>query len=296
MVDDPNSSAWQGNANPDRPVVGTDATTRVRPGARKPGPKKRGRSKKGRGATPGSEIEKIEATRRSIRLAHAKEDFGRRTAELKQQGMMFGEIAQVMSDERGEVISPNRVRTAYYAHVGNVEVTERTRNEEVVKLEALATKTWKRLTDMDDAGPDVMDVEVYLKAAEAYLKVRERIAKLLGLDAAVKQIVQRADGGVMTGQPMTIDLDSTGLHIRMPGSIEAHQEWQRLSELGLTQLAADVIELEAGDHCEVGIDDAMFHDNREKAGVTLAPHAEALGKVDRAAAAIAALEALQNRD
>jgi hypothetical protein len=286
------SSAYQGYNDPNRPVIGTALTTHIRPGARKPGPKRR-RDKRGKNASK-SEIEVREQVQRDIQRAHAREDFGRRTAELRQQGKGFAEIATVMGAERGETISHHRVRTAYYKHVSNVEVTERSRNEEVVKLEQAAAKVWQRILEMDDGGADVFDAEVYVKIAETYLKYRERIAKLLGLDAAVKQQITR--DGANPGAGLAIDFDSTGLHIRMPGSLEAHAEWERLSELGLTDLAANVIELEEGEHVEVGIDDMMFNEDREKAGLTLRPNGDGGAKAERVAAAIAALEARADPD
>ncbi len=281
-MDDPNSSAWQGHGDPNSPKIGTELTVRVKPGARKPGRKKK---------KPGTAMEQVDKVRKSIQRAHAREDFGRRTVELHQQGMLFGEIAVTMSEERGEVISLRTVINAYNAHVANVEITERSRNEEVMRLEVAAADIWKVMKDMDaGTGDNTFDPEVYVKVAETYLKYRERIAKLLGLDAAVK-IEQKRDNN--PGAGLAIDLDANGLHIRMPGSLDAFEEWTHLADLGLTKLAQDVIELEEGEHVEVGIDEAMFNEDREKAGLTLNPHADASGKADRAAAAIAALEALQ---
>jgi hypothetical protein len=286
MVDDPNSAGWMGHAHPDLPRTGTDLTTRVRPGARKPGPKRK-RDKK---PPSKSALELHEKVRADIAREHAKVDFGRRCAELRQQGKQFAEIAVIMSEERGQNITHSRVKQGYNAYVSNVAVTDRTRNEEVTKLEDAAAKVWQRLVDMESEGPGTLDVEVYAKVAETYLKYRERISKLLGLDAAVKQIVQR-DGAPAPGQGMSIDLDSNGLRIRMPGSIDAFQEWEQLSEAGLTQLAADVIELEEGDHEELPV--GTFHDDRAKAGVTLSPGADTTSKADRVATALEALEALK---
>lgn len=289
---DPNSADWQGYSDPERPVVGTALTVHTRPGARKPGPKPgKIRAAKRKAELTKAQRHDVDKVRADLQRSFAREDFGRRTQELVQQGFLFAEIAVQMSEERGEVITLHRVKVAYDAHMKNYMATDKTRHTEVAKMESAAAKLWKQIIDMEDDGPNVMDVEVYVKAVEAYVKVRERIAKLLGLDAAVKQHVTR--DGANPGAGLAIDLDANGLHIRMPGSINAVEEWQRLSDLGLTELAADVIELEAGDHAEVGVDDEMFREDGA-AGVTLRPQ-ETAPKAERVQSAIEALEALKSR-
>lgn len=224
----------------------------------------------------------------------ARFDFARRAVELRRLNKTYEEIASQMGSERGEPVSVSRVRREVLAQLRNVDAIDDVRYAELDKLESMAATLRQKLVDMDELDATQIDLELYDKIATTYLKYRERIAKLVGLDAPVRQKIERDDSGALgnrTGQAIdggsvTIDKDGT-VHVKMPGSVAAYEEWAELSEVGMVQLAGEVLELNAGDHEEV-IPPGLHND---AAGVTLRPDVDVTPGAERNPP-MSALEAL----
>lgn len=247
-----------------------------RPGARKPG-----RKPKVSDAQMMMEIRAKQQAR--IQREVAKYDFARRAVELRRLNKPYGEIAQMMSAERREVIHEGRVRAAVLKQLRNVDALDDVRYAELDKLESMAARLRTRLDEMDELPVVLVDVEVYTKVADSYLKYRERIAKLVGLDAPVRQKIER-DSGSAPGQPLggNVHIGADGAISITMGSVNAYEEWVQLSEKGLVELASQVLELEEGETEEVGVGlHAQDAAGTMKAGVTLRPDIEVIPGAER---------------
>jgi hypothetical protein len=264
--------------DPDDARIGTERGPGRVPGARKPG-----RKKKRDG--PLTIEERRVAIQRRIAKQVARDDFDNRVMELRRLYKTYPEIASIMSIERKEAISVGRVSAAAERKLVNTDTIDMVRYAELDKLETQSANILQKLMDMDELAVALLDIELYAKLSETYLKYRERVAKLVGLDAPVKQQIDR--GALAPGEGFGVHVGVDGVTIHMPGSVAAFEEWQQLSAKGLTSLAHDVLELEAGEHEEIDLDG--FHG--ERAGVTLNPHADVTPGAERQARS--ALEALE---
>lgn len=265
------------NVEPD-PRIGDKSGPGRRPGTRQ--------SKRQRERRRLTAEEKRAAIQRRIAKEVAHFDFTRRGVELRRLNMTWVEIAQQMSIERAEPISSDRVKRAVLKELRNTEALADVRYAELDKLESMAANLRIKLDELDEQPPMMIDLEVYAKLADSYLKYRERISKLVGLDAPTKQQIDRGSGGA-PGQPFG---DGVSVHVHMPGSLAAFEEWQQLENKGLTSLAGEVLELEAGDHSE---DDHHLFQPGEKAGVTLRGDVDVTPGAERVQPTpVSALEAL----
>lgn len=277
-------------ADPDDPRIGTSRGPGRRPGARKPGRKQRDPIR------PYTPEERRAAIQRRIAKEVAKADFARRAVELRRLNHTYVEIAELMSVERGELISTARVRRHVLNELRDTEALADVRYAELDKLESQAANIRKKLDEMDAQPPAMLDMELYAKIAETYLKYRERIAKLVGLDAPTRQQVERT--GALPPPGMALDggsvhVGADGVTIRMPGSIAAFEDWAALEEKGLTGLAGEVLELEASEHEEVPVG---LH-RGDKAGVTLRPDVDVTPEAERRhTSALDALDVLGHPD
>lgn len=233
-------------------------------------------------------VERHQADRDRIAREVAKHDFDRRAVELRRQGKTYAEIAMAMSEERGEVVKVHVVRQHILNRLRDVEGTNELRMEELDKLESMAGRLRAQIEQMEEADPQFFDVEVYSKIVETYLKYRDRIARLMGLD-------QGGNNGGIQAQKAAQDAAAAAaakagdqhLHVHVE-SVEAFEQWQRLHEIGVAQLALDVIELQASDIADAD----MVGTHNDAAGTTLAPHVDARVDADRLAQPQSSLDAL----
>lgn len=248
----------------------------------------------GPGRRPGAKTDKVSpkqaeerraAIERRIAAEVARFDFTRRCVELRRLRWTYAEIAMTMSDEMGERITQGRVRQAVLNELRNVEATDDLRFQELDLLESMAAKVRVRIDEYENRPEHLFDVEQYSKIVDTYLKYRDRIAKLLGLD----------EGGVQGGKSAQdrakgIAAANAGQHLHVHvGSVEAYEEWHELQEMGLTQLAHDVLELTTGDEI---IDAEVVGMHNDAAGTTLAPRANVEPGAERQAGPGSSLEAL----
>lgn len=197
----------------------------------------------------------------------AKHDFNRRAVELRRLNKTYAEIAQIMSEERGEVITIENVRRHVLNTIRNVEAEADVRLAEYDKLESQRGKIRERIAEYEERDEFSFDVEEYQRLTESYLKYSDRIARLMGLDqggnnggAAAMRKQQEAAAAVAAR--------SGGNHIHFHGSVDAFEEWQRLQDMGLTELARDVHALMSSDVPDEAITGVLDAPAR----TTLAPH------------------------
>lgn len=248
----------------------------------------------GPGRRPGAKVDKPSAkTAEERRVAIEKRiaaevarfDFTRRCIELRRINKTYQEIAVILTEESGERVTPGRVRRHVLNELRNVDATNDVRYAELDKLESMAAKVRERIEEYEARPEHLFDIEEYTKIVETYLKYRDRIAKLLGID----------QGGSMGGKDvlngaakeMGSAAASQHLHLHV-GSVEAYEEWAELKEKGLTQLAHDVLELQAGDEPDVTVT-GMHND---AAGTTLAPYIDVTPLAEQQAEPKSSLEAL----
>lgn len=249
----------------------------------------------GPGRRPGAKVDRwtpktAEERRADIEKRISNEvallDFTRRAVDLRRQNKTYAEIAITMSEEMGERVTQSRVRRAVVNALRNVEGTDMLRLEERDKLEAQAAKVLEQIRAYEEREDHLFDIEVYAKISETYLKYRERIAKLVGID----------QGGNMGGKDvingaareMGAAASSQHLHLHV-GSVDHFEEYQRLQEHGLVDLAGDVMALEAGDLPDVAV--TGLHN--DAAGTTLAPHVDTTPAAERQATQGTSLDALE---
>ncbi len=286
--------------DPENPRIGTAAGPGRAPGARKPG-RKPGRKGARRPASGTHQpvltvAEKREKIQRKMANEVRRQDFARRCVQLRRLHHGYDEVAQILSVEFGEPISRSRVRRHTLNEIRDVDAIADLRYAELDKLESQAANLRKKLDEMDEQPPAMLDMEAYTKLADTYLKYRERVSKLIGLDAPTQTRIDRA-GLPAAGQPLdggSVHIGADGVTIRMPGSVAAFEDWAALEEKGLTGIAQQVIELEAGDHEEVPL--SGLHPG-DKAGVTLRPGADGTPQAERRIkSALDALDLLPDRD
>lgn len=128
-------------------------------------------------------------------------------ARYRRQGMSKSEIADILD------ISPSTVTSALQAHykqvITNDEMAEAL-NVELARLDDLtstyydsATGRAKAYVEDDEGNAKALDLPADHKSAELVLKIMDRRAKLMGLDAPVKQderkdvTIRWADGSSM---------------------------------------------------------------------------------------------------
>lgn len=264
------------NYDPDYPRSGTANGPGHRPGA----------SKGGRPPSRRTNVE-IALAKRDKRLAKMEravkfDDLGRRAVELwLDHGPSMAAVAREISRERGEEVTPWRVQRAYLAQTKQIEKLDLVRYQEYTRLDEMANHLRRIFKEMTEGPPEYFDAEKAVKVAEGYLKYRERISKLLGLDAPVKQQVIRDDS------PGSVHIGADGITITMPGSVSAFEDWQTLTGKGLTKVADQVLELEETEHTEI-VFDRLHADGH--AGVTLNPAADVAPAAERKV--VSAIEAL----
>ena len=117
--------------------------------------------------------------------------------------------------------------------------TETWRTQEVLKLKRLHTAYWPRAVGAD-GPPD-------LQAAKFVMSIRERLAKLLGLDApqqiaiAARQVVEVNYNHVHTlqgAESPEVEGTADDPRIRMPSDLKTYQESGWLEESGATAALA----------------------------------------------------------
>lgn len=217
-----------------------------------------------------------------------KYDFDKRAIELRRLGKPYAEIAIIMTEERGVPIPVHVVRKHIKNRLANVEGTDELRREELDKLESQAANIREQIMALESTDPMAFDVEMYSKLVDTYLRYRDRIARLMGLDQGGN------NGGIgaqKAAQEAAQQVAAAGagnhLHVHV-GSVDAFEEWQRLHQAGVAQLAHDVLELQATEVPDVHV--TGMHDHA--AGTTLAPHADTTADADRLALPASSLDAL----
>lgn len=118
----------------------------------------------------------------------------KRALELRLQGRMLWEIATELGVTAGAV-SRMLTQTLEKIEVENLESAERLRTLEMVRLEKIGEALYWRAEQGE------------LPAVDRYLKVRERYAKLLGLDL---QQEKNEGGGVVIVTGLPVELMGAG--------------------------------------------------------------------------------------
>lgn len=196
--------------------------------------------------------------------------------QLRNRNYSYVEIAKIISTEDGEYVSDKTVRRDYLNHIRRIENLDDMARGELSKLEEVAAGLKKRIDwyeQQAEVNGALPDDEVYAKITDQWLKYRDRIAKLYGLDKGgingrVNALPKDAYGRDVlpsAGQPANVT-------IIMPGSVEAFERWNRLQEVGAASLATEVLELAEADTVEImpGSVDV------ELSGVTLRPDIEVI--------------------
>lgn len=190
----------------------------------------------------------------------------KRAVALQRHEYRDREIAEIITSE-GLSVSESTIRRYLYAALKPPPLdgrsTARLREKEIDKVESAARKLRKQLDRMEEEPDHLFDAEMFAKMSETYLKYRDRIARLRGLDQGGNNGSLKDLGKAASQLPA-----EQHLHVHMPGSVEAFEEWRKLQDLGLTTLANEVLELEAG-----APDEAVTGTVHQKAGTTLAPNA-----------------------
>lgn len=251
--------------------------------------KKRRRTPPGkpiRGNTPEHQVARRAAIEARISREVETLDFTRRAVELRRLNKTYTEIAHTMSEERGEAVSVGKVRRYVLNALRNVDATNDVRFAEWDKLESMAARVRAKIEDYEARPEHLFDIEEYTKIVDTYLKYRDRIAKLLGLDEGGMNGGKSVVGKSLADQQAEV-VASKHLHFHGSGSVDAYEEWQRLQGMGLTQLAHDVLALQAE-----GADESITGLHNDAAGTTLAPHIDITPRAEIEAGPQSSLEAL----
>lgn len=230
----------------------------------------------------------------AIRRAREKEKAQRLVldaiADKRLFNVSYRQIALELVEEGVvEHITAAEVRRRYLNHIRRTDKDDDAHKHEVQVLETAAAKVLTRMRAMEDTGDSLMDLEVYAKLADTYLKYRDRIARLTGLDQGGNQGGKKViEAQTKTGALAPGQASEQHLHLHMPPSIEAYQQWRSLSEHGLTQLAHDVLALEAA----AEPDPLITGLHNDAAGTTLAPNVDITPEAERQAVPASSLEAL----
>lgn len=202
---------------------------------------------------------------RSRRKAQRKAEITKRAIELRRLDHSYREIAEMITAEGTSVSEPTVRRYIFNSlkpEAQDPKSVARLREQEIDKVESAARKVRMQIDRMEEGPEHLFDAELFAKLSETYLKYRDRVARLRGYDQGGNMGSQKGMKEVADALPA-----EQHLHVHMPGSVQAFAEWQDLTEQGLTKLAEEVLELEAGP------DETVTGTLDDPAGTTLAPNA-----------------------
>jgi hypothetical protein len=149
--------------------------------------------------------------------------------ELRKQGKSFAAIAETL----GCAVSNAYKMVMTALRETQVEPAAEVRQIEIARLDAMLDALWPvvspNVLPLTDAEGNVIvsadpDRNVQVKAVMSAVKIMERRARLLGLDAPTKQEITGKDGGA-------IELVRVVIHERTDDDIRAEQEAKRAAEL-----------------------------------------------------------------
>ncbi len=209
-----------------------------------------------------------------------------RCTSLRLVGNTWGQIEHAMNDalDDDNFWKGKKARTIAKAvndYLAATADTSDLRTEMMARVMHQAMEILGKIQHMDAMPPDMLDVEVYIKACEGYLKFIAEYNKMGGLykmePFGSKATINSGQAMNDTEQRVQITVDGSGVTVNVSARTLAFKEYMESQAAGSPTLVDEVFELQAQEMDEVM--PGIYAPSGT--GVTLAPDADARVLVER---------------